>query len=307
MSHPIALDASHSRCCPACGYAIANDRCARCPGSVRMEPDGPWSTPRTNFFLFDLVDGFLEVFRGGVRVFTRPEFAGKLRGALVANVIAIPTVVALLWLGFHGLFVWARMHEWGPFGWLRHLPNWLEAIATTVLALLGVLMLLPVIVENVVGPFLEPLADQNEKLLGGPAMHAQPQPWLRSLRLAAAFSARVLVIQIAVFAISLALSFCGLGLGLAFLASAWLAALVWFEIPFARRGYSRATRGRLLRANWARAFGFGLGFQVGLFVPIFNLLLLTPAAAIAVTTLFLRFEKSGLARQQPALDAGRSA
>lgn len=307
MSQPDRIETTQERWCRACGYARTSATCTRCPGTVRSEPDGPRIAPGTRFFPRDLVDGFLEVFRAGARLFTRPEFLGKWRGALVANVVAIPVAVALLWIGFHALFVWTRAHEWGPFVWLRHLPGWLEAIATTVFALLAVLMLLPVIVESVVAPFLEPIADANEKALGGPRMHAEPAPWLRTLRHATAFSARVLILQALVFVVALALAFCGIGLAIGFVASAWLAALVWFEIPFARRDYDRATRGRLLRANWARALGFGIGFQVALFVPIFNLLMLTPAAAVAVTSLFLRFDKSAAEVQRPTHAPDRGA
>lgn len=249
------------------------------------------NSPGARFCLIDVVDGFLEVFRGGALLFTRPEFAGKLRGAIVANVIVVPAVVVLLWLGLHELFVWARHHEWGPFVWLRHLPSWLDAIAAVLLALLGVLMLLPVLVESVTAPFLDPIADTTEKMLGGAGMTAEPIPWTRSLATGAALGARLLLVQVAVFAVSLLLSFCGFGLVIAFVASAWLAALVWFDIPLARRGYPLAMRSRVLRRNWARALGFGLGFQIGLLVPLFNLVLLTPAAAVATSALFLRFEK----------------
>ena len=69
------------------------------------------------------------------------------------------------------------------------------------------------------------------------------------------------------------------------------AATVWFEIPFARRGYGLRHRLRVLRRNWARALGFGFAFQVGMCVPVFNFTLLGPAAAVGVTMLYFHFEK----------------
>ena len=287
-SPPSAAD----RPCPSCGYYVVEGAgCPRCGGSTRPAPDRPREAPGSNFFLLDIADGFLEVFRGGAYLFTRPEFEGKLKGPLLANLITIPIAVVALWLGLKGLLSWADSAGWGPAAW--HVPGWLEGAFTLLLALLTIYLLLPVLVETVTAPFLDPLAEATERMLGGPGMRAERVPILRSLALSAAIGAKLLLLQIGVLVLTVLLSFCGLGLPIAILAAAYLSALVWFDIPFARRGYPLRTRRRLLAANWARAVGFGLGFQVGLLVPLFNLLLLTPAAAVAASVLFLRFDKRG--------------
>ena len=275
--------------CLSCGYSVTTERCPRCSGATRPAPDRPHEPPGHRFFVLEICEGFLEVFRGGAYLFTRPELTGKLKGPILANLVAIPLAVVLLWLGFHHLFAWAAAHRWGPFAW--DVPSWVESVFTGLLALLCTFLLLPVLVETVTAPFLDPLADATEKMLGGPQMRAEPIPVMRSLVLGASIGAKVLVLQIGVLLVSILLSFWGLGLPIALLASAWLSALVWFDIPFARRGYPLRVRSRMLSANWARALGFGLGFHVGLLVPLFNILLLTPAAAVAATTLFLRFDK----------------
>ena len=51
-------------------------------------------------------------------------------------------------------------------------------------------------------------------------------------------------------------------------------------------------RRRIVRRNWPRALGFGLAFNLGMLIPVFNFLLLGPATAVAVSTLYFRFEKS---------------
>jgi uncharacterized protein involved in cysteine biosynthesis len=93
----------------------------------------------------------------------------------------------------------------------------------------------------------------------------------------------------------------------AFLLAAYLNALVWFDIPVSRRGLGMAYRRKIIKKNWARALGFGLGFQLGLFVPFFNLLFLTPATAVAVSELYFKFEKPeqaiGTQALPPAPDA----
>ena len=73
--------------------------------------------------------------------------------------------------------------------------------------------------------------------------------------------------------------------------SAYLNAIVWFEIPVLRRGYGMRYRRRVVKRNWARALGLGLAFNAGLLVPFFNILFLAPATAVAVSALYFRFEK----------------
>ncbi len=277
--------------CAACGYPTVDAACDHCGGSVRAEPDGPTTPPGPRFFLAELLAGFLQLFQAGTLLFTRPEFHGKLRGPVLANLVAVPLAIVLLWWGFDALLAWAASGHWGWFEWLRTALDWGSGIVSTLLALLCVYLLLPVIVETATSPFLEPLADATEKMLGGPRMRPVSQDVWRTLGLSVAIAAKIFVLQLGVLFVAMALSFCGLGLVFAIFASAYLSALVWFDIPFARRGYPLARRRALLRRNWARALGFGLAFQVGMLVPFFNILLLTPAAAVATSMSFLRFAK----------------
>ena len=73
--------------------------------------------------------------------------------------------------------------------------------------------------------------------------------------------------------------------------SAYLNALVWFEIPVLRRGYGWKYRRQIVKKNWARALGFGLAFNLGLLVPFFNFLFIGPATAVASSALYFRFDK----------------
>ena len=108
-------------------------------------------------------------------------------------------------------------------------------------------------------------------------------------------AAKILAIQVMVLIPCLVLSIIPVlnlvTVPLAMLVAAYLNALVWFEIPVMRRGLGMAYRRKVVRMNRARAIGFGLGFQLGLFVPFFNFLFLTPATAVAVSQLYFKFEK----------------
>jgi uncharacterized protein involved in cysteine biosynthesis len=87
------------------------------------------------------------------------------------------------------------------------------------------------------------------------------------------------------------LSFCGIGVVLGALIGALFAGLVWLGIPAMRRGLGFDQRVALLRRNWARVVGFGLAFEAGMFVPLFNLFLLTPTAAVAISILYFHLDK----------------
>ena len=96
--------------------------------------------------------------------------------------------------------------------------------------------------------------------------------------------------------VALLLTLTGVGALLSLVVAAMLNAIVWFDIPLARRGYGLRARLRVLRRNWAAALGFGLAFQLALPLLPFSLLLLTPAATVAVSSLYFRFEKGSPAQ-----------
>ncbi|MCA8976628.1 MAG: hypothetical protein KDC98_18045, partial [Planctomycetes bacterium] len=81
------------------------------------------------------------------------------------------------------------------------------------------------------------------------------------------------------------------GLPAVFLLGAAMAAVVWLAPPLARAGYDRRQRLELMWRNRRRALGTGIGLQLALAVPFFNLLLVSSTAAVAGVCTFLRFEK----------------
>ncbi len=151
------------------------------------------------------------------------------------------------------------------------------------LAAVTLFMLAPVIIETVTGPFLDPIADATEKWHGGSEMKAVDIGMWKGIVVGVRASAQILAVQLMILIPCLLLSLFGIGAILAIVISAWFNALIWFDIPCGRRGYGLRDRVALIRRNWARSIGFGLAFQVGMLIPIFNFLLLTPAAAVATS------------------------
>ena len=198
---------------------------------------------------------------------------------------------------------WLVAQDWGMLDVIRSPVPWTDDTFALVLTAVVVVFVGPAVIQTLTVPFVDPLADAVEKMVGGPGMRAVEQsPW-RNLGVNVRASAQVLAMQVAVLVPCLLLSFCQLGLLLALLVAAFLGSLLWFEIPFARRGYTIEQRIRIVRHNWARALGFGLALQLGLFIPFFNVLLLGPTAAVAVTMTYLHFEKvppRGIVRPPPS-------
>ena len=67
--------------------------------------------------------------------------------------------------------------------------------------------------------------------------------------------------------------------------------VIWLGIPMDRRGYELDERLRVAHHNSGFVVGFGLGYGLGHAVPLLNLLLLTPAAAVGATTGYYRCVK----------------
>lgn len=283
--------------CPVCGYprgAAATAPCARCGGEARRGPEGPVVRAARGVPIVDLAHGFQSLFRAAIDVLHRREYVGQLALPIAANLVAITAALVLFWLGFWRLFEWLVGVDWGVLEFLRAIVSWVSWVLAMVLAVLSLFLLAPVLIETVTSPFLDPLAQTTERLYGGPAMTPLDrgvwQGTLDSLR----SSAQILTIQLALWLPVLLLSVTGVGFVIALVICAWLNALVAFDVPCTRRGYGLRDRLRLIGRNWARAIGFGLAFQLGLFVPFFNLLLLTPAAAVATSRLYFHFEKPPL-------------
>ena len=163
------------------------------------------------------------------------------------------------------------------------------------LTVLVVFFLGPVIIESVAAPFLDPIAEATEEIMADADMKSIDRGLWKNMIFGLNNAAKILAIQVMVMVPCLILSLIPVinlvAIPAAILVAAYLNALVWFEIPVMRRGYNMAYRRRIVRNNSARALGFGLGFELGLFVPFFNFLFLTPATAVAVSQLYFRFKK----------------
>lgn len=273
--------------CTSCGYPLDGETCPLCSGAVQELTSKEQIEPGPGFFLFDLVEGFLSPFLAVLQLMTRKEYMGKLKWAVLANIVAFAVVFALAWWGAYAFFDW-MLPDWQ---WL----GWLGGILTFILTLIAVFFLAPVIIESVASPFLDPIAEATEEIMAGGDMKSIDMGLWKNMLYGLNNAAKILTIQVMVMVPCLILTVIPVvnvvAIPASVLVAAYLNALVWFEIPVMRRGYDMAYRRKIVRNNAARALGFGLGFQLGLFVPFFNFLLLTPATAIAVSQLYFRFKK----------------
>lgn len=283
------LPMAHS--CPACGYPRDGGTCAHCQGEVVDVVDSRVIRSGTGFFLFDIVGGFVEVFHAGLLLVTRPEFSRTYLLAMGLNLVAVPALGVGLWFGFDALFGWLLAGDWGWLDFLHTAAVWIAPVFAFLLTLLGVYLLLPVLLETVLGPFLDPIGAATEAAILGRAPPPSPLGTWQAILVSARASVHVLTRQLLLLVLVLAFAWTGTGLVVGFVGAAWLSALVWFEAPAVRRGLDLGQRRALLRRNWARALGLGLGFQVGVLVPVFNILLLAPATTIAAARLYFRFDK----------------
>jgi len=252
---------------------------------------------RRRFFALDVAHGFIAFWRGALILF-RPEFAGRLTGPILANIAVFLVLGIGMFLGFQAFFDWLASGDWGWFESVRDGGSWVFSILLT---LVSMLLLAPALIEAVVAPFLDPLVDAAERRMCGPGFESLHVGTWRSAWIGVRSSAQTLLISLILLVPGWLLAALVPG-GFVFmtLCSAVLTAVVWFEIPFARRGYGLRRRIAVLRYNWARTLGFGMAFQVGMGVPLFNLVLLTPAAAMGVTLLYFHFEKDPLRFEKAA-------
>ncbi len=270
---------------------MAEDTCELCGGTVHALASKARIEPGTGFFLFDMAKGFMSPFMAMLQLMTRKEYMGKLKWAVLANLVVFTVVLALAWWGVYAFFDWVLPDEQKGWAWLA----WISSILSFVLTVIAVFFLAPVIFESVAAPFLDPIAEATEEIMVGRDMKSIDRGLWKNLLFGLNNAAKILAIQIMVLVPCLLLSIIPflniVTIPAALLLAAYLNALVWFEIPVMRRGYDMAYRRQILRRNRAYALGFGLGFELGLFVPFFNFLFLTPATAVAVSQLYFRFKK----------------
>ncbi len=294
------------RPCPHCGYFQVSAPCPSCGDEVLDAPLGQRIRPGRRFWLAELVEAFVVFYRAGIHLLTRPEYFGRLGVPVAANLVAVAVLGLLAFYPIHGAMTWVISQHWSLVDALPWRVGWDDASAAIILTIVVILFVGPVVIQTVTIPFLDPLADAVEKMLGGPAMRSVDSSTWGNLMTNVRASAQVLAMQLVLVVPCLLLSFCQLGVLVAAAMAAFLNALLWFEIPFERRGYTLDQRIRVIRHNWARALGFGIAFQLGMFIPFFNVFLLAPTAAVAVTMTYFHFEKVprlGIVRPPPELAA----
>ena len=277
--------------CPDCGYRSGATPCEYCGGRIVAVGGGRIVAAKRGFFIGDMLHGFLALFSSGLHLFNRTEFFGKLKLPVVANLITFVVLFVAAWFGLYAFFDWLLQAEWGFLDFLRDV---IHVVDPPGLTLITMFFLAPAIIETVTGPFLDGLADTTEKAMAGESIQAVDLGTWRNALLGVRSTAQILVIQFLVLVPCLILVWVLPLFGVLFVyaIAGALTSLIWFEIPFLRRGQGLRQRVRVLRHNWARALGFGMAFQLGMLVPFFNMFLLTPAATVAASMLYFHFEKA---------------
>jgi CysZ protein len=284
--------------CAICGYPLEGSSCDHCEGKMAVVDGVGPNKVGTRFFVADLIDGFLSLFQASLLLMTKKEYMGKLTVAVLVNlVLVIVFFVGLL----YGSYSMISAMEWS-WAW-----DWIETAAQVLvwpLALIAAWFLAPTLINAGMTPFLDPIANATEMMLAGEKMKPVEIGMWRGLMAGLNAASQVLVLQVLVLIPVMLLAFIPVvGWGFVLLGvvySAYLNALVWFEIPVLRRGYGWKYRRKLIRRNWARALGFGLAFNIGLLVPFFNFLFIGPATAVAVSKLYFRFDKNVMPRAPQA-------
>ena len=240
---------------------------------------GPLCIGRRNALL-DLLRGLDDVRRAVFALLFERDYVGRLRGAVLANAIAVLLLVAVGWLWL----LPAVEHVSDPGGHL-----WLLAIGLTI----G-----PAWLDLLAGWAQDPIRRATEQHMLGATPTAPPRTgpsWTERLQ--------VLTATTVSFPLAMALiSVPAVGLVLTILFGAALAAIVWLQPPLAVRGFALPQRLRMIRRNPWRALGTGLGLQLAAGVPFLNLLGLAPIATIAGSSAYLHFDKGAPAYGRPTAD-----
>ena len=274
--------------CPTCGYPEQDGSCGQCDGKIVAVNGVTEVQPGNRFFLIELIEGFVSLFHASLLLMTKKDYMGKLGMAILLNLILVTSFATGIWYGCYALV----NHLVSDYEWLQ---GWGSATIAILLSLLATWFLAASLIQVGMTPFLDPIANATERMLAGEKMKPVEIGIWRGLVAGLNAAAQVLLIQIFILVPVLILGLVPginvivIPLGIAI--SAYLNAVVWFEIPVLRRGYGMRYRRRVIRRNWARALGLGLAFNAGLLVPFFNILFLAPATAVAVSALYFRFEK----------------
>lgn len=276
--------------CPCCGHFRSTGECGRCGGTARALADAPRPLcPRRGVALLDFGRGMATVVRCCGQVLHHRSFLGLLRLPIAANLIAALTLgiaMALLHDPLARLFAepWPILDGW------RHSQQQRGPFA---LLLTTVWLVWPVWFEVVAGAAADPMVEAAEVWVGGPGMKNAAPTGPGALAAKVHRRARLLAMQVLLLPLAWILALVPfVGLPLVFFGTAATSAAVWLELPAERRGLVGHRHLADLRHNWPRALGYGTALQLAVTVPLVNVLLLAPTAAVAAAVLHFEFEKS---------------
>ncbi|MEO0480648.1 MAG: EI24 domain-containing protein [Planctomycetota bacterium] len=291
--------------CPDCGYPVPEHRapCGRCGGRVRDPGDRRPIRPLRAHSPAGLWHGFWDFLGAAWHLFNRKAYFGRLLLPTLINLLVIGGMIFAIWKYSLNPVDALLAMDWGGVEWLKEAARWTSWAIAGIASIIVGLAVAPLVVEVLFSPFLNGLLDATEEDYIGRKIDPVKLGFMPGLRLEARAIARLLLWQILFLPLLLLLSLTGIGGPIAFLLAAWLHAIAWFDLPASRRGYGLKQRGQLLRQNWPLALGFGLGAQIGLMVPVFNILFWAPAAAVGASVAFFRMEKSMPRLQEPSQPA----
>jgi hypothetical protein len=283
------------RRCPCCGHALepthssAGDACARCDGSATSLADERTPLRRgRRGWLADFASGLALVGRAGAQVLHHRAFVGRLAVPIAANLVASATFAAAL-----ALLAWPRFDAWFARSWpvLDAFRSAHRDDAPVAMLLATAWWLWPVWFDVTAGAACEPLLSAAEHAIAGPRCSAAAVPSLRAASARLRRRARLLALQLLLLpAVWLLALLPVAGLPLALLCGACAAALVFADLPAVRRALPHAVLHQDLLRNWPLALGYGAGLELALMLPVFDVLLLAPAAVVGAVVLHWRLD-----------------
>jgi uncharacterized protein involved in cysteine biosynthesis len=246
--------------------------------------------PSSQLWPLALLRGFVLYWKGALRVLNDKAYMGRIAGAVTLG------VVLFLLLGLAAYFLIAP--------WVSTLVSWLPGtLASGLTILLGAVTLFffaPVLAALFLFPVLDPLARLAETEALGFAPPTHPRGSIAAFWDSMDTGARILLLQVGAYGLCLPLFPFGVGAPLALALSAFLAGFTWLDYPAGRRGLSFRTKWAIARRNWALLTGFGLAFEIGLWIPFFNMLIVGPSAAVGVADLWFACRKGEARPLEPS-------
>ena len=224
----------------------------------------------------------------GFRMLTEPGLRAFVLVPLLINTVIFIGAIYLLVTNFTA-WVDALIALWLPdWGWLDFLIYFLWPLFALVLVLM-VYYGFSVVANFIAAPFNGLLSERVEQRLRGVAINSEqsllkviPGTLAREVAKLAYFLPRVFVLLLIGFipVVNLAAPL------LWFLFSAWMMAIQYIDYPMDNNHVSFKQMKRLLSARRWSAMGFGSLIQIGLLIPVINLILM-PAAVIGATVFWV--------------------